>query len=100
MWGGAHTLLFPKQCLKEDYVETLEWLSEEMQAEDPKSPGIPIDKEDAAFPFNTFLNLLFGHKSLDELDLAFADAYASNSKGQILLDALFPKQPSWIIPLE
>jgi Fe-S oxidoreductase/ActR/RegA family two-component response regulator len=33
--------------LKEDYIETLEWLSEEMQMEDPKSPGIPIDKMDA-----------------------------------------------------
>jgi len=34
--------------LKEDYVETLEWLSEEMQMEleDP-SAGIPIDKKDA-----------------------------------------------------
>jgi len=29
--------------LKEDYVDTLEWLTEEMQMEDPKSPGIPID---------------------------------------------------------
>ncbi len=29
--------------LKEDYVDTLEWLTEEMQMEYPKSPGIPID---------------------------------------------------------
>jgi len=33
--------------LKEDYVDTLEWLTEEMQMEDPKSPGIPIDVENA-----------------------------------------------------
>ncbi len=33
--------------LKEDYVDTLEWLSEEMQMEDPKSPGIPIDTKEA-----------------------------------------------------
>ncbi|MCP4703658.1 MAG: response regulator [candidate division Zixibacteria bacterium] len=33
--------------LKEDYVDTLEWLSEEMQMEDPKSPGIPIDTVEA-----------------------------------------------------
>ena len=33
--------------LKEDYIDTLEWLSEEMQMEDPKSPGIPIDTMDA-----------------------------------------------------
>jgi len=33
--------------LKEDYVDTLEWLTEEMQMEDPKSPGIPIDVIDA-----------------------------------------------------
>ncbi|MFH2037120.1 MAG: response regulator [Candidatus Zixiibacteriota bacterium] len=33
--------------LKEDYVDTLEWLTEEMQMENPNSPGIPIDKENA-----------------------------------------------------
>ncbi len=34
--------------LKEDYVETLEWLSEELQMEHGDSyPGIPIDKENA-----------------------------------------------------
>jgi Fe-S oxidoreductase/ActR/RegA family two-component response regulator len=33
--------------LKEDYIDTLEWLTEEMQMEDPKSPGIPIDTMDA-----------------------------------------------------
>ena len=33
--------------LKEDYIETLQWLTEEMQTEDPKSPGIPIDISDA-----------------------------------------------------
>ncbi len=34
--------------LKEDYVETLEWLTEELQSEYGESyPGIPIDKENA-----------------------------------------------------
>ncbi len=33
--------------LKEDYVDTLEWLTEEMQMEDPKSPGIPINSKEA-----------------------------------------------------
>ncbi|MCK5125616.1 MAG: response regulator [candidate division Zixibacteria bacterium] len=33
--------------LKEDYIDTLEWLTEEMQMEDPKSPGIPIDSMEA-----------------------------------------------------
>ena len=33
--------------LKEDYVDTLEWLSEEMQMEDTNSPGIPIDTKEA-----------------------------------------------------
>jgi Fe-S oxidoreductase len=33
--------------LKEDYIDTLQWLTDEMRMENPDSPGIPIDKEDA-----------------------------------------------------
>jgi hypothetical protein len=50
---------------------------------------------DAAFPDRTFLQLLFGFRSLDDLQYAFPDCW-TNQQGKLLLNALFPKQPSWI----
>ncbi len=39
--------------LKEDYLETLDWLSEEMQDElDDETAGIPIDKEEAQYVYS------------------------------------------------
>ena len=49
---------------------------------------------DAAFPDLTFLQLLFGYRSLEELDHAFADCWASGDQAWVLLDAIFPKVPS------
>jgi predicted N-acetyltransferase YhbS len=49
---------------------------------------------DARFPELTFLQLLFGHRSVQELEYAFADCGAETSEARVLLNALFPKQPS------
>lgn len=57
-----------------------------------------IDKEDAAFPYDMFLNVVFGHRTVSDLNAVLPDAYA-NRKATILLEALFPKQSSWIMPL-
>ncbi len=46
---------------------------------------------DASFPDLTFLHLLFGHRSLDELSHAFTDCYWENQAARVLLNALFPK---------
>ncbi len=59
----------------------------------------PEEEGDAGFPDLTFLQLLFGYRSMAELDHAFADCWASGDKGRPLLDALFPKQPSDIWPV-
>jgi hypothetical protein len=53
----------------------------------------------AAFPDLTFLQLLFGYRSLEELDHAFADCWAENDGTRVLLNALFPKQPSDVWPV-
>jgi hypothetical protein len=45
------------------------------------------------------LQLLFGRRSLDELRYAFPDVYADQI-GRPLLEALFPAQASWVLPLE
>jgi hypothetical protein len=54
---------------------------------------------EAAFPGLTFLQLLFGCRSLEELRYAFADCWVGNDTTQALLEALFPRQPSdlWFV---
>jgi hypothetical protein len=50
------------------------------------------------FPGLTFVQLLFGYRSLAELDRAFADCFAT-LEARLLLNALFPKQPSEVWPV-
>lgn len=57
-----------------------------------------LQEGDALFPGLTFLQLLFGYRSLAELDHAFADCYAAE-EARILLDILFPKRPSCVTGL-
>ncbi len=56
----------------------------------------PANSEDgdALFPNLTFLQLLFGHRSLEQLDAAYPDCYANNPGARVLLDTLFPYAPS------
>jgi hypothetical protein len=54
---------------------------------------------DASFPDLTFLHLLFGHRSLDELRHAFTDCYWENQSARVLLNALFPKRVSDVYPI-
>jgi len=54
---------------------------------------------DASFPDLTFLHLLFGHRSLDELRHAFTDCYCENQTARVLLNALFPKHVSDVYPI-
>ena len=53
----------------------------------------------AAFPPLTHLHLIFGHRSMTELQHAFADCTTKNDETRNLLDSLFPKRPSeiWVI---
>jgi hypothetical protein len=54
---------------------------------------------EAAFPGQTFLQLIFGYRSLEELDYAFPDCWYENEIVFALLEALFPKQNSDIWPI-
>ncbi len=58
-----------------------------------------VEDADALFPDLTFLQLLLGYRSLEELDYAFADCYAANAEAAVLLNCLFPRRPSDINPL-
>lgn len=53
----------------------------------------------AAFPGLTFLQLLFGYRSLDELEYAFPDCLVRTDETRALLLVLFPKQASNVWPV-
>ena len=53
----------------------------------------------ASFPPLTFLHVLLGHRSLAELEHAFADCHARGEAARVLLDGLFPKRPSFVWPV-
>lgn len=53
----------------------------------------------ASFADLTFLQLLFGSRSLEELEQSFGDCRAFNNEARVLLNALFPKLPSLIWPI-
>lgn len=62
------------------------------------SPWPAPDRQDAGvnFPPLTFLHLLFGYRSLADLEAAYADCDVRNHDARLLLDALFPTRPSHI----
>ncbi len=59
----------------------------------------PADNESAAFPGLTFIQLLFGYRSLDELHYAFADCFWDNNEARVILNILFPKRLSDVFPV-
>jgi hypothetical protein len=54
---------------------------------------------EAAFPELTFIQLLFGYRSVEELDFAFADCWCKNDEVRALLNVLFPKISSNVWPI-
>jgi hypothetical protein len=54
---------------------------------------------EAAFPELTFLQLLVGYRSLQEIKYAFTDCWTDNEEARALLEALFPRQPSEVYPV-
>ena len=65
----------------------------------PWTPGQREQEGDIAFPGLTFLQLLFGYRSLDDLRNSFADCWWNSNEIRALMDALFPKKPSQVIGL-
>ncbi len=53
---------------------------------------------DAAFAYDTFLDVLFGHRNFDQIRSVLTETWA-NRKAEVLLDILFPLKPSRILPL-
>ena len=53
------------------------------------------DEAQAGFPPLVFLQLLFGHRSLAELQYSYPDVWATE-EASFLVNTLFPKQASWV----
>ena len=62
-------------------------------------PSADDRRPSAAFPDLTFLQLLFGYRSLDELEAAFPDCVTRGQEPRALLQVLFPKAPSKVWPI-
>jgi hypothetical protein len=63
-------------------------------------PWQPTDKASAFLPGLTFLQLLFGYRSLEELNYAFPDCRVRDDEARVLLTLLFPKQASHVLPID
>ena len=61
-------------------------------------PAIQKDEGNAAFPNLSFLQLVFGFRSLREIQHAYPDCWASDD-ARTLLEALFPKKASSVWPV-
>jgi hypothetical protein len=59
----------------------------------------PSERGTAAFPDLTFLQLVFGYRTLEELRYAFADCWVEHDDTQAVLEALFPRQDSDVWPI-
>ena len=66
---------------------------------EPWSPSPPSDEGNIAFPNLTFLQLVFGYRSYEELHYAFPDCWCDNEEVRVLLTVMFPKKTSNIYPV-
>ncbi|MFN8513900.1 MAG: GNAT family N-acetyltransferase [Chloroflexia bacterium] len=71
-----------------------------LTAAEPWRRPISDERQHATFPPLVFLQLLFGHRSLDELRYAFPDIRVGRGEIAGLLEALFPKRTSRVAALE
>jgi hypothetical protein len=51
-------------------------------------------RADVSFPGLTFVQLLFGYRSLEELEYAFPDCLVRSDAARRVVNVLFPKRPS------
>ena len=58
-----------------------------------------LEKSDTRFPAHTFLHLLFGHRTIEELSHIYVDMETKDRETKELIGALFPKKLSHIWPI-
>ncbi len=58
------------------------------------------DTVDALFPGLTFLQLLFGFRTLEDIEYAYPDCLITSVEARSVLKALFPKRPSMVYGIQ
>jgi hypothetical protein len=58
-----------------------------------------LDDSSANFPYLTFLHMVFGFRTIDEIKHIFMDCGTKDDRTAHLLDSLFPKKPSDVWPI-
>jgi len=66
---------------------------------EPWRPSLHPNEGNIAFPNLTFLQLVFGYRSYEELHYAFPDCWCDDDEVRVLLIAMFPKKTSNIYPV-
>lgn len=59
----------------------------------------PEDGGVIAFPDRTFLQVLFGYRSFNELEYTFADCWCGSEAVRALINILFPRKSSDVFPI-
>jgi hypothetical protein len=54
------------------------------------------DMGEIGLPDRTFLQLLFGYRSIDEVRAAYADCYWETQEAYVVTSTLFPRKPSFV----
>jgi hypothetical protein len=75
------------------------WVSGRLVGVENWRPAPQGHSGEAAFPELTFLQMLFGYRSFEELEYAFPDCWWENDQILGLINALFPKQFSDVWPI-
>ena len=57
----------------------------------------PEDHGNSAFPDLSFLQLVFGYRSFEELEQAYADCWYDSDEQRVLLNTLFPRKSSSVM---
>ncbi len=91
-YSGSFKLNFYTSQLKIDFE------AGRITAVEPYEPANFFDF-DAFFPDLTFLQVLFGRRTIQELRHIYPDCYPHNVESALLLTILFPKQPSRVFNL-
>jgi len=73
----------------------LDWANGQLTAVNPWQRPT-VDEADLSFPDLTFIQLLLGYRAFTELEAAFPDCTAHDEAARVLVEILWPKNPTQI----
>ena len=66
---------------------------------EPWKPNLYPDEGNIAFPNLTFLQMVFGYRTYEEIHYALPDCWCDSHDVRVLINILFPKKSSNIYPV-